>query len=119
MLLQQIKRGYSDGAIIVGDTREKEREHIAARFDRGKLQIILITFKTISTIEVKKINRLFVASPVKYDDHIVQIIGKMLGAGQGDPQPVIYDYRDKSELLNKSLNRRLKIYKAMGASIWL
>jgi superfamily II DNA or RNA helicase len=117
MLLQQIKRGYSDGAIITGYTREKEREYITARFDRGKLQIILITFKTISTIKIKKIDRLFIASPVKYDDHIVQIIGKMLGAGQGDPQSIIYDYRDKPELLDKSLNQRLKIYRAMGAII--
>jgi len=117
MLLQQIKRGYSDGAIITGYTSNKEREYITSRFDRGKLQIILITFKTISTIELKKINRLFIASPVKYDDHIVQIIGKMLGTGQGDPQSAIYDYREKPEVLTRSLNRRLKIYRAVGASI--
>jgi len=113
-LLQQIKGRYSDGVIITGDTSNKERAELTRRFDLGKFQIILVTFKSIPAIEVRKVNRLFVVSPVKFDAHIIQIIGKMLGTGQQEKQPEIFEYRDEIKLLQASAKRRLKIYKSMG-----
>ena len=117
-LQKRIKEAYSESEIITGDITEKRREKIIERFDEGKLQITLVTLKSIHTLEVKQADHLFVASPLKYGDHLTQIVGKLLGAGQKgevEQRPVIHDYRDEPEILKASLKQRLKVYRTMGA----
>ena len=117
-LKERIKEAYSEAEIVTGDITEKRREEITERFDQGKLQIILVTLKSIHTLEVKQADHLFVASPLKYGDHLAQVVGKLLGNSQkeqGEQRPVICDYRDEPGILKASLKQRLKIYRSMGA----
>lgn len=113
-LLEDTRGSYGDGEIITGDTLDGKRSEIFGRFDRGKLNMILTTHKSLSNLEVKRANRLFVASPLKYGDHLAQIVGKLLGTGQGEQRAKIFDYRDEPELLEVSLKKRLKVYRSMG-----
>ena len=115
-ILLQIREAYGpDGEIITGETSDNKRVEIFRRFDMGKLPIILITQKSIHTLDVKQANYLFVASPLKYSDHLTQIVGKLLCINHGDQIPVIYDYQDGPTILRSSLKRRLKVYRLMGA----
>lgn len=114
-LLKLIEAAHSQGEIIAGEIPETKRTEIFRRFDLGKLQLILVTLKSIHTLEVKKANCLFVASPLKYGDHLTQIIGKLLGTDTGRQSPMVYDYRDEPEILQNSLKRRIKVYRGMGA----
>jgi len=114
-LLEMIEEAYGEGEIIAGETLESKQAEITRRFDRGKLQIILASFKSIHKLEITRANRLFVASPLKYGDHLTQIMGKLLGVGQRERPSVIYEYHDAPELLEVSLKRRFKFYRSMGA----
>jgi len=115
-LKTRIKEAYSEAEIITGDTSDTGREKITRRFDQGKLQIILVTLKSVCRLKVKRANYLFVASPLKYGDHLTQVVGKLLiDTGKKEQRPVIYDYRDEPEQLKTSLRRRLKTYRTMGA----
>ena len=86
-LRERIEAAYSEAEIITGEIREAKREEIFRRFDRGKLAIILVTLKSIHTLEVKRANRLFVTSPLKYGDHLTQIVGKLLGTARENRGP--------------------------------
>ena len=114
-LLGRIKRSYRDGEIITGEVGDSRREQIARKFERGKLQLILTTFKSLPTIEIKRVNRLFVLSPFKCEDHLIGIIGKLLQSANRGSQPVIYDYVDRPKVLQTSLRKRVKLYCSMGA----
>ena len=114
-LKKSIEGSYSEAEIINSKVPDKEREEITRRFDRGKLQILLVTFKSISNIDIKKANHLLVVSPLKYDDLLTQSVGKLLSSSEGEKRPEILDYRDEPELLKVSLRKRLKIYKSLGA----
>jgi len=114
-LLEMIEDACGEGVIVTGETAKARREEITRRFDRGKLQVIFITYKSLNTFEVTRANRLFVVSPVKYGDYVTQIVGKLIGNGQREQPSVIHEYRDEIELLEVSLKRRLKVYRSMGA----
>jgi len=115
-LLKQVKEAYGpESEIIRGATSDSRRGEVIKNFDRGKLAIIFLTHKSIETLGVKGASHLFVASPLKYGNHLTQIVGKLLGTGQGEKRGVIFDYRDGPAPLQNSLKRRLKIYRAMGA----
>jgi hypothetical protein len=111
-LLDLIQAKSGDGAVVSGKTSERERSKIIDRFERGKIQIILGTFKSIPTLQVTGVNRLFVTGPVKYDNYMVQIIKRMIDPdSQGS---LIFDYLDGVEILQASFKRRVKIYRSLG-----
>jgi len=115
-LQEMLGAAYKPAEIITGETSEKQRDSIQGRFDRGKLQIILLTLKSIPGLSVEKTNSLFIACPLKIMDHTAQLIGRMLlKPGQTEIKPVIYDYVDQVEVLRVSFFKRRKLYRLMGA----
>jgi len=112
----RIEAGYGEAGVITGETSPSKREEIARRFARGRLQVVLIPFKSVPSLEIKGVNRLFVASPVKYGDYMAHVTGRLLTPEANNGHSVIFDYQDKPEPLRASLKRRLKIYQTMGVS---
>lgn len=112
-LKQRIDNSYNQAEIITGDTPEKKRKEIYRRFETGKLQVVMITFKSIPSIEIRKVNHLFFVSPVKFDSLISQLVGVIIRTEGNDSKRVVFDYRDKVEQLKNSLKRRMKIYNSM------
>jgi superfamily II DNA or RNA helicase len=111
-LLDLIQAKSGDGIVISGRTSEKERAKIIDRFEKGKMQTILGTFKSIPTLQIAGVNRLFVTGPVKYDSYMIQIIKRMIDPdSQGS---VIFDYLDGAEILQASFKRRVKMYRSLG-----
>ncbi len=118
--LEALKRvlaeAYGRTEIICGQTAKGDRERILSRFERGALQILLLSFRAVSSFDSKKVSALFVTAPVRFEDHLTQAVGLLLRRHNGHRQrPMIYEYRDKPQVLQASLKRRLKIYRTMGA----
>jgi len=44
-------------------TRPGDLEHTINRFDRGKLQVICVTVRSLHLVKVKRVSRLLMASP--------------------------------------------------------
>jgi len=115
-LQKMLGAAYKTAEIITGDTSEKQRIIIQRRFDRGKLQIILLTLKSIPGLVVEKTDSLFIACPLKIVDHMAQLMGRiLLKPGHTEIKPVIYDYVAQVEILKISYFKRRKLYRLMGA----
>jgi len=117
-ILQGLLDGnYKKSMIINSRVPEKQRIQIFNEFDRGALQIILITLKSLSDVEVKFVNRIFVSTPLKIGEHMAQVIARLLAPQGGEPGKV-FDYLDRDiGVLKASFARRLKFYRLMNFQI--
>jgi superfamily II DNA or RNA helicase len=115
ILSGMIEEAQGQAAIINGATPESARERIVQSFETGISRVILMTLRSVASLELKRVDRLVVASPFKFHDFLSQVVGKILGAEQGDRPALIYEYLDQPQLLRDSFSRRLKAYRSMGA----
>ncbi|MBC2710628.1 MAG: DEAD/DEAH box helicase family protein [Desulfosarcina sp.] len=103
-------------AIITGQTPEKQKKQIQALFDERQVSVLLITQKSIPYLSVRSIKRLFIAAPLKFHGHLVQVVGNLLYGSDIVKGAIIYDYLDQPNVLKASLNSRLKSYRLMGVA---
>ena len=117
-ILQELLRGnYKKAAIINSRVTEKQRVQIFHEFDRGALQVILTTLKSLSDVEVEFVNRIFVSTPAKVGEHMSQVINRLL-TGKNDEPGRIFDYLDRNvNVLRASFSRRLKFYRLVGFDV--
>jgi len=111
-----LKANYKEAKILNSRVPEKERIELFEKFDRGALQVLLTTVKSLSQVEVKSVNRFFVSTPVKIGAHISQVISKLI-ACKGDEPGKIFDYLDNVGVLKASFARRLKFYRLVGFTV--
>ncbi|HQP25840.1 MAG TPA: helicase-related protein [Smithellaceae bacterium] len=104
-----------DAAVITGETSEKDRQTILEQFQRNK-GLLLMTFRSLSAIELPGINRLFVLTPMKNGDYISHAAGALIAGNTSNDEPgAIYDYRDiQVSVLDSSYQKRRKLYGSMG-----
>lgn len=112
----RIEQAYGQAEIITGDTPEEKRQEIYRRFEMGKLQVVLVTFKSVSSIEIKKVNHLFFISPVKFFDSLSQVVSMVFKTEANNYDRVIFDYRDNVEQLKNSLKKRLRVYQTISTT---
>jgi superfamily II DNA or RNA helicase len=115
-LKEMIQAAFVESDIIIGETPEKRREEIVNRFNHNRFPVLLVTSKIVPNLDVKGFDFLFVTCPFKYTDHITQMVGKLLDNSKTDRRGVIFEYHDRPHILQTSLDRRLKVYRMMGAS---
>ncbi len=115
-LRKMLELDYRMADVVSALTRPGELERIVNRFERGKLQVICVTVKSLHLIKVDRITHLFMASPVAYGEYVAQAVGKVLWA-KGEKPARIFDYVDRPLVLEEGLKKRLKIYGGMG--VWI
>ncbi|MBI9078000.1 MAG: hypothetical protein JEZ02_21565 [Desulfatibacillum sp.] len=101
-------------AVVLGKTSEKQVDAIQKRYTHGKLQVILVTQKSLHRLDTNRTNHLFMASPIKCGDHLFQAMGALMKAAGKNDNLVIHDYLDQPKVLRASLKQRLKFYRSMG-----
>ncbi len=110
----QVRLAGRESEIVTGETSPEAVSEFLRRYERGKLQILLCTSKSIDKISaLSRTDRLVFASPVKSGEKIAGV----LRAGDSTAEMVIWDYSDKPGVLRASLNSRINIYKLMSAEI--
>jgi superfamily II DNA or RNA helicase len=116
-LARIIGTAHGECEILTGENSDSFRAKIARRFALGKLKILMAPFKSVPSIPAKGATDLFICSPVKYQDYLAQILGAVLNGKVGHERrrPVIHDYKDKTEVLRRSLDMRVKCYQSLGA----
>ena len=116
-LHKAIEQAYGRAEIISSHTSKTHKDKALGRFERGALQVLLLSSRSISSFDSHRVNALFVASPIRFEEHLTQAVGLLFRGHNGHRRrPMIYDYRDKPLVLQASLKRRLKIYRTMGAN---
>ena len=111
-----IEKRAGTGLVLTGATNSKDRKEILEQFAHGQVNILLATPSMVEGLGIA-IDRLFVATPLKDQGHVVQYVGQMLGTSLNEREAMIYDYLDKPEILRVSFDRRRKVYKGMGVKI--
>jgi superfamily II DNA or RNA helicase len=103
-----------DVAVITGETSEKDKQTILLRFQRTK-GLLLMTFRSLASIDLPGIHRLFILTPVKNGDYISHAAGALIAGNANNEPGVIYDYRDvRVSVLDSSYQKRRKLYGSMG-----
>ncbi|SHL34926.1 Superfamily II DNA or RNA helicase [Desulfatibacillum alkenivorans DSM 16219] len=105
---------FAKAAIVKGRTPRSQIESVQRKYGQGNLQVIITIQKSIHKLETNRTNHLFVASPIKYGDHLFQAMGALMKAAPKNDQLVIHDYRDPLKVLMNSLRQRVKYYRSMG-----
>lgn len=104
-----------DVAVITGETSEKDRQRILEQFQRTK-GLLLMTFRSLASIDLPGIHRLFILTPVKNGDYISHAAGALIAGNTNNDEPgAIYDYRDVHvSVLDSSYQKRKKLFASMG-----
>lgn len=86
-------------AIINGKMTSKkekaERQEAIEKMRRGELSILMASYKLCREgLDVPVLDRLFMASPVKFVSVVVQSIGRIARTSSGKQTPICYDFVD-------------------------
>lgn len=95
---------------------KKLREHILAEFKNGNLQVLVTTYDLLAEgFNYKPLNRLFLATPVKFKGTVTQAIGRVQRSCEGKSEARVYDYVDGMIAMfdRQSRLRLSQVYRAM------
>ena len=110
-------------AIITGRMTSKkgkaERKEAIEKMRTGELSILMASYKLCREgLDVPVLDRLFMASPVKFVSVVVQSIGRIARTAEGKEPPVCYDFVDRNiGYCERAYKERKRSYRKVGALI--
>jgi superfamily II DNA or RNA helicase len=129
MLKQRgVKAEFCVGAVDVSDTplpgkRKKKRtiplkvrEQIVGDFRDGRLQTLVATYGLLKEgFNHPPLNRLFMATPVRFRGSVVQALGRIQRTAEGKTDAIAWDYIDGGIgiFANQADSRLFRVYKKM------
>ena len=103
---------------MVSKTGKAEREAALADMRSGKKQFLFATYSLSKEgLDIPRLERLFMASPVKDEAVVIQAVGRIARTSEGKQQPVVYDYIDNIRYCQRAFKERCKHYHKIGAKI--
>lgn len=95
-----------------------EREQALEDMRSGKKKYLFATYSLAREgLDIPRLERLFMASPVKDYAVVTQSIGRIARTFEGKADPVCYDFIDQMGYTEKMFKQRLKHYKKGGCYI--
>jgi len=74
---------------------EELRNDLIDRFKNGRLQVLVTTYDLLAEgFNYRPLNRLFLATPVKWKGRVVQSVGRVQRTSDGKTDAIVYDYVD-------------------------
>jgi len=99
---------------------KKVRERIVNDFKDGAIQVLVATYDLLAEgFNYRPLNRLFMATPVKWKGLVVQTVGRVQRPFEGKDEAIVYDYVDEKILMfvNQAEARFNRVYREMGMSV--
>ncbi len=96
------------------------RSRIVSDFKKGKIQVLVATYDLLAEgFNYRPLNRLFMASPIKWKGTVVQSLGRIQRTAEGKTSAVAYDYVDGlvAMFANQSEAREFRVYKKMDMPV--
>ena len=115
-----------DGPLAKGQRRKKRaipkkvREQIIEDFKGGRLQALVATYDLLKEgFNFPPLNRLFLASPIKWRGSVVQALGRIQRTAENKIDAIAYDYVDEQigMFANQSESRFFRVYRKMGMTV--
>lgn len=109
-----------DAVMISGkmtSRKEKaEREKFIGQMRNGEKKYLFATYSLAKEgLDIPRLERLFMATPVKYNAIVIQSIGRIARTFEGKKAPIVYDFVDSIPYCQKAYRERCKHYKRAGA----
>lgn len=98
----------------------KVREKIISDFKTGQLQVLVTTYDLLKEgFNYRPLNRLFMATPVRWRGSVVQALGRIQRTSEGKDDAIAYDYIDDCipMFINQAESRLSIVYKGMGMNV--
>lgn len=110
----------ADACMINGKMTSKkgkeERERAIAQMRTGEKKYLFASFQLCKEgLDIPRLERLFLATPVKDYTVVVQSIGRIARVFEGKADPIVYDFVDNIGYLQKAYKTRCRHYRAAGA----
>jgi len=99
---------------------KKVRERIISEFKNGEIQVLVATYDLLmEEFNYRPLNRLFLASPIKWKGNVVQALGRIQRPEEGKTDAIAYDYVDeKVGMFARQFESRLfRVYEKMGMKV--
>lgn len=114
----QAEAGYIDGKMS-GKTAKARREEILEKMRTGELKYLFASYSLCREgLDIPRLDRLFMASPVKFSSVVVQSVGRIARTFEGKGTPVCYDFVDgKIGFCERAYRERKRSYRRIGANI--
>jgi superfamily II DNA or RNA helicase len=102
-------------AVLTSDRSKKDRGAIIRDIESGVLKVVCATGALAGEgLDIPKLNRLFVTTPIRFKGRITQYIGRALRVVEGKHDAKIYDYVDHVGVLQASYRSRAKVYEGLN-----
>lgn len=113
----------AESAFINGKMTSKkakaEREQALEDMRTGKKKYLFASYSLAKEgLDVPRLDRLFLASPVKFSSVVTQAVGRIRRTAEGKETPVVYDFVDEQiGYCDRAYMERKRSYRKMGAEI--
>lgn len=122
-LMNSLPRKMRDKAVMISGkmTTKKgkaEREQALEDMRSGKKKYLFATYSLAREgLDIPRLERLFMASPVKDYAVVTQSIGRIARTFEGKSNPICYDFIDQMGYTEKMFKQRLRHYRKGGCYI--
>lgn len=99
---------------------KKVRDQIVTDFKEGKIQVLVATYDLLAEgFNYRPLNRLFMATPIKWKGLVVQTVGRVQRPCEGKTDAIVYDYVDENIIMfvNQAESRLSRVYREMGMPV--
>jgi superfamily II DNA or RNA helicase len=99
---------------------KKIRDRVMAEFENGEIQVLVTTYDLLMEgFNYRPLNRLFLASPIKWKGNVVQAVGRVQRTADGKTDAIVYDYVDERiGMFSRQFDSRLfRVYEQMGMEV--
>jgi len=96
------------------------RDQIVADFKEGRLEVLVATYDLLAEgFNYKPLNRLFMASPIKWEGWVEQALGRIRRPAEGKTDAIAYDYVDEliAMFIKQAEVRYLSVYRVMDMPV--
>ena len=101
---------------MTSKTGKAKREQAIEDMRTGKKKYLFATYSLCKEgLDIPRLERLFMATPVKDYAVVVQSIGRIARTFEGKDEPVVYDFVDNIAYLVRAYKQRCRHYKKAGA----
>ena len=113
------KRSAMISGKMVSKTAKAERQEILERMRTGELSILFASYSLSKEgLDIPRLDRLFLASPVKFSSVVIQSIGRIARTFPGKETPICYDFVDSNiGFCKRAYKERCKHYRKEHATI--
>jgi superfamily II DNA or RNA helicase len=101
--------------ILTGSMKKKDRSDVMGRVNNRQVDILLATQLAREGLDIKHLNRLFLATPKQSGSAVQQEVGRVMRPEIGKNDAIVFDFWDvENPILKSQFWKRREVYRKIG-----